>query len=199
MDAFVYPNPFTALDPKGWPTGRTFVNPAHPRPYDVIGGKLRREVLKHDEGRDQKKSDGALREVRETRVRVHVETRMRPHRVPLDQYAHERVACGDLIAADKATAQGCAIPGKDFRAPIDVLNAALAARIDEWKACHALDDPPAIAGYVLVQEGDEIKLVRRAKKPRPAPPPEDVAPPAPPPIETRTKKRLAPSEAPLGG
>lgn len=173
MKILVVPNIFTAADKAGWPCGRTHVDPlSHPRPFDVFGGKLRRIVEKHEMNEREptdprKRAELAKMDPRDARVRVLADIKLRPFEVELSQYIRERVASGDLIAADKPSALACGIAGKDFREPLVVLSGAMQKLLDEWRASHDPSEPPALAGYDLQKVGDEMKLVKREKKVRP--------------------------------
>ena len=156
----VYPNPFVALGADGMPCGRLHVEPGHPRPFDVIGGKLRRVRVERDEDRNRSDRERAMARRLDTRgVRVIGMATIRMAPVVLDgsQWVRERVSSGDLVAADKKSAAACGIPAKDFRDPLDLLTAELKARIAEWTASH--DDPPAVADYALGMVDGEIRLV----------------------------------------
>jgi|JI10StandDraft_1071094.scaffolds.fasta_scaffold03642_6 hypothetical protein len=155
----IIPNPFAApLDVEGRPMGRTLVDPAHPRPFEIYGGKLARKVLRHENEEDLDRKKARSIDMREARVKAIAEVRMRPTRVTLSQYVRERVLSGDLIAADLETALACGMSRKDFLPPIDVLRRAMTARLAEWRATHDPTDLPAIHNFVLVAEGAEIKL-----------------------------------------
>lgn len=160
MQINVYPNPFVTLAPDGMPGGRCIVEPGHPRPLDIVGGKLRRVVLPHadDESRSAKEIAAARRlDVRDARVRASADIRMRPCSVPLVQYWKERVTCGDVIAADAASAKACGIV--NFEPPFELLRAALRKEVVAWQAING--EPPAVASYDLVQNGDEIALAAK--------------------------------------
>lgn len=155
MKLKVYPNPFTALGPDGMPCGRVLVEPGHPRPYDIVGGKLRRERIERPEDELSKKVKNL--DTRDPLVRGVAVVRMRPVDAAATPYFKERVACGDLIAADLETWRALGYAKKSFRAPLDVLAAAARARIDEWTAITG--DPPALASLALFEVDGEIKLV----------------------------------------
>lgn len=160
MQINVYPNPFVTLAPDGMPGGRCIVEPTHPRPLDIVGGKLRRVVLPNaeDESRSAKEIAAARRlDVRDVRVRAVADVRMRPCSVPLVQYWKERVACGDVIAADPASAMACGIA--NFDPPFELLRAALQKGIAAWQAING--ELPAVASYDLVKNGDEIALAAK--------------------------------------
>lgn len=156
----VYPNPFVALGADGMPCGRLHVEPGHPRPFDVIGGKLQRVRVDRDEDRNRSDRDRAMArrlDTRGPRVTGVATIRMVPIVLDGSQWVRERVSSGDLVAADKKSAAACGIIAKDFREPIDILAAELKARIAEWTASH--DDPPAVADYALGMVDGEIRLV----------------------------------------
>jgi predicted xylose isomerase-like sugar epimerase len=163
----VYPNPFTALGPDGMPCGRVLVEPGHPRPMNVLGGKLVKKRLERaeDMSRPQKERAAAKRlDVRDARVVGVANIRMRPLALTSQQYFKERVASGDLIAADKATyAALFGRSAKDFVEPFDFLKTEMRARIREWRAING--EPPALASYRLVQNGDEIALAAKDAAP----------------------------------
>ncbi len=170
MQILVFPNIFTALDKTGWPCGRTHVDPTtHPRPFDVFGGKIRRVVEKHDREDPDPKRRAELAKVdpRESRVRVLADVRLRAIPVELSQYIRERVASGDLIAADKQSALACGISSKSYHEPLVALEAAMQSLLADWRATHDPDDRPALSGHDLVMSGGEIKLAKREAKPRP--------------------------------
>lgn len=161
----VYPNPFTALGPDGMPCGRVLVEPGHPRPFDIVGGRLEKRKVEREEDQSRPKKEREAAKKLDTRgplVRGVAHVRMRPASLANVQYFKERVFSGDLIAADKATAAACGISAKDYRAPFDVLAAAMHARIAEHRAING--EKPALAGYVLVQNGDEIALAAKDEK-----------------------------------
>lgn len=160
----VFPNPFAAqLDAKGWPMGRTLVDPGHPRPFEIYGGKLVRTVAPHEDAAEVERKKARNLDMRESRVKAVAEVRMRPTKATLSQYLRERVLCGDVIAADIETALACGLARKDFCAPIDVLRRAMVARLAEWRATHDPEHLPAIHGFVLAMDGAEIKLVPPTK------------------------------------
>lgn len=164
MQISVYPNPFVALGADGMPCGRCLVEPSHPRPLEPIGGKIKRVVMPHeaDESRTAKEVAASRKlDVRDARVKGVAEARMRPNVVMLSQYWKERVASGDVIAADKASAAACHVT--QFKQPIDVLRAAMAQQITAWKAING--EPPALANFELVQNAEEIALVQKDSKP----------------------------------
>ena len=166
----VYPNPFAALGPDGMPCGRLLVEPGHPRPYDVIGGRLIRQRIEHDDSVFRTPKEKALErrlDRRDPRIRVLAEVKMAPRAQRLTPWHRERVMSGDLIAADPATAKACGLLPKEFRAPLDVLRGEMRARIAEWTASHG--EPPPLADYDLVQNGDEIALVQKDAAPEPKP------------------------------
>jgi len=167
----VYPNPFAAqLDAEGRPMGRTLVDPEHPRPFEIYGGKLARKIVPHEDAAEVERKKARNLDMREARVKAIAEVRMRPTKVTISQYIRERVLSGDLIAADLETALACGMSRKDFRDPIDVLRAAMMGRLAEWRATHDRDDLPAIHGSALVKDGAEIKLVTASKEPAPPAP-----------------------------
>ena len=156
----VYPNPFVALGADGMPCGRLHVEPGHPRPFDVIGGKLRRVRVERDEDRNRSDRERAMArrlDTRGPRVTGVATIHMRPIAIDGSQWVRERVGSGDLIAADKKSAAACGIDAKSFREPINILAAELKARIAEWTASH--DDPPAVADYALGMVDGELRLV----------------------------------------
>ena len=156
----VYPNPFVALGADGMPCGRLHVEPGHPRPFDVIGGKLQRVRVDRDEDRNRSDRDRAMArrlDTRGPRVTGVATIHMRPIAIDGSQWVRERVSSGDLVAADKKSAAACGIPAKDFRDPLDLLTAELKARIAAGTASH--DDPPAVADYALGMVDGEIRLV----------------------------------------
>lgn len=161
MEIKVYPNPFVALGPDGMPCGRVLVEPGHPRPFDILGGKLERVRLDHEDDQSRSPREKAMArklDRRDARVRGVAKVRMRPLTVRPTQYLKERIGSGDLIAADKATYAALFGRGaKGFLDPFALLKAEMTARINEWQAING--EAPALAGYALVQNGDDIALV----------------------------------------
>lgn len=154
MKLSVYPNPFVALGADGMPCGRVLVEPGHPRPYDILGGKIERQKLDRADDESAKK----VRDIdtRDTRISGRAVVQMRPIDVPNVQYIRERIQCGDLVAANLETWRALGYPKKGFRAPLDVLADAARKAIDEWNASH--EDPPELADYALGEVDGEIKL-----------------------------------------
>lgn len=170
MKLKVYPNVFTALGPDGMPAGRVPVEPGHPRPFDILGGKLRRVRLERPEDKTRSPKERAAAkklDTRESRVSGVAEVRMRLLELDASPYFKQRVASGDLIAADLATAKAGGIAAKDFKVPLELLSSERKARIKEWIAING--EPPAVAALVLVLDAGEIKLAPRPAKRTSAP------------------------------
>jgi hypothetical protein len=161
MKLKVYPNPFVALGPDGMPCGRVLVEPGHPRPYDVVGGKIQRQKLDRDEGEAQKKARNL--DTRDPLVRGVAVVRMAPVEVPSAQYHKERIARGDLIAADLPTWRALGFAKKEFRDALDILAEYAATAIEEWNASH--EDPPALAAFALVETNGEVDMVEATALP----------------------------------
>lgn len=159
----VYPNPFTALGADGMPCGRVLVEPTHPRPLDIVGGKLTKKRLDRVDEHHSKKEIEAARKLdtRGSLIRGVAIVRMRPIVLNGVEYFQKRVGSGELIAADKATYIALFGPrsAKDFQEPLDFLKGQMRLRIREWMAVNGA--PPAVAGYALVKNGDEIALAAK--------------------------------------
>jgi hypothetical protein len=186
----VYPNPFTALGPDGMPCGRVLVEPGHPRPHAIVGGKLAKVRVdrQEDMSRPAKERAAAKKlDMRDSLVRGVAHVRMRPVALSGEPYFKERLGCGDLIAADKATYIRLYGRAKEFRLPLAFLRDEMRARIAEWKAIHG--ELPAVADYVLVQNGDEIALALRDAAPE--------KPAAKAPLAPTENKPGAPRRAPV--
>lgn len=135
---------------------------------EILGGRLRREVVRHEDEKSgaAKKLHRLEQQARERRVRAHADVTIREIQVEPSQYWRERIISGDAIAASRPTAAACGISSQDFRGPVDLFSEYLARLMIEWKAGN--DEPAAIAGYVVrvevVKDVVEVKLADAPSK-----------------------------------
>jgi hypothetical protein len=155
----VIPNIFVALDSKGMPCGFTFADPTikNTPKFRVVGGVLTKEVPKEEKERVR---SAPPEDIRETRVLVGSRISLvRPSPVEPTEYHRARILSGEMIAADIETAAECGISAKNFRSPVEILEATRNARIAEWNAEHGGENPvcegleirPSDKGGVLIQ------------------------------------------------
>lgn len=151
----VIANPFTVLDAKGNPCGICFSDPTRSRPFQVVGGRLTKQVVPHDDlAADPTKREP--HDMREARVRVGALLDLRAQRVLDTEYHRARVQSGDAIAVDEATARACGI--EKYLPPAQVMMDCLSKRVAEWKVEHGGAEPPC-ADFAFVQRGTAEHLV----------------------------------------
>ena len=148
----VVPNPFVFINAKGLPDGFCFTDPAKGRRHQVVGGKLVKSVVAHEDA-PQDPKDKRPDDVRDDRVKVNPHVTLAAHRVEKTEYHRTRVLCGDLIAADLDTWKKVGGKPKDFLQPAMVLAASRDQRVHEWLAEHDGEEP-ACAEFSIVQRGE---------------------------------------------
>lgn len=167
---YVIPNPYTVLDAEGNPCGFCLADPLTSRPFQIVGGVQKKKIIPQEAGNFDKRSDP-----RGPRVFSRPEITLAVVRVMDSKYHQERVASGDLIAADLKTAKLCLIDKKDFKAPSEVLAEFLKKRVAEWQAANDGELPPC-AGVSFACEGEGESLVVKVLPAgsTPTPPPGDT-------------------------
>lgn len=132
----VLPNPFFALDADGMPSCHVRLDPEVGREgvIEFIGVVVSKDVLTGaDAPKDNAKRDPQFRKRSTTFVWA-----QGPVEIPVTAYHVERVRSGEILAADKATAQACKIW---FVEPAVAIAQTKKREIAAWVASHG-EEPP---------------------------------------------------------